>query len=243
MIPTASPVPKPSPHRPNGLLATSERRVWVYLAGCAAAVVVAWALGFVLTPEDMGQELGPIQLAQAAVLVAAAAGLLFRLHADGVAHRLGPLWVTMAAVAGWLAWRELEIDKHLFDLHAFSWRYLARDVPLLHKVVFGTFSIGSLALFAWYVHRHRRRIIAGVRQRWPRLPVALAVAGVSTLVVAQLWDQSVLLVSAFKTATLEPLPEELLELAGEFLLLSAVMEINVLARLRHPALADAAPQR
>ena len=203
-------------------------------------------LGLAVMPDDLGHELGPIQLCQGAVLVAAAACLLYRLRTDGLAHRLAPVWVVAACAASYLAWRELEIDKQLFELHAFSWRYLARNVPLWHKVVFGTLSIGSIAGLAWYLHRHWRRFVSGLRRPWPPLLVTLGVAGVLTLCAAQLWDKSYILesflsVSAFHSDRMDPLPEEMLELVGQLLLLSAAVELNVLARQGHPALADAAP--
>jgi hypothetical protein len=152
----------------------------------------------------------------------------------------------VASAACWLAWREVEIDKHLFDLHAYSWRYFVRDVPVLHKIVFGTLSIGSLAGFAWYLRRHWPPVVAGLRQPWPRLLTALCVAGALLLAVSQLWDkavfiQSVFAISAFSSARLEPVPEEVLELLGELLLLCAVVELNLLARRGHPALADPLP--
>jgi len=216
-------------------------RVSLYLAACAATVGIALALAVVLVPDDLGREAGPIQLCQSAVLVAAAVGAVHRLRADGLSHRLGPVWVAVAFGASWLAWRELELDKTFFDLHAFSWRYLVRRVPLSHKVFFGTLSIGSLAALAWYLNRHWRRFVAGLRQPWPRLPIALCAAGLITLVFGQLWDQSVLFVSSFRTASMDPLPEEMLELVGELLLLCAVVDLNVLARRGHPALADVTP--
>ena len=217
------------------------RRLALYLAGCTALVGVATALAIVFVPEDPGHEAGPIQLGQAAILVAAAIGAVHRLRADGLSHRLGPVWVAVACAACWLAWREIELDKQFFDLHAFSWRYLGRNVPLSHKIFFGTLSIGSLVTLAWYLTLNWRRFVAGLRQPWPLLPVALCVAGLLALAVGQLWDQSVLFVSSFRTATMDPLPEELLELIGESLLLCAVLDLNVLARRGHPALADTSP--
>ena len=220
---------------------TPARRLALYLAACLATVGVATGLALVLVPEDLGREAGPIQLCQAAVMVAAAIGAVCRLRADGLSHRLGPVWVAVAFAASWLAWREVELDKQFFDLHAFSWRYLGRHVPLSHKIFFGTLSIGSLAAFTWYLTRHWQRFAAGLRQPWPFLPLALCAAGLLMLVVGQLWDQSVFFVSSFRTATMDPLPEEMLELVGELLLLCAVVDLNVLARHGHPALADARP--
>jgi hypothetical protein len=229
------------PDRPFVAPAT---RLCLYLAASAATFGAATALGLAIMPDDLGHEFGPIQLCQGAVLVAAAAGLLRRLHADGLAHRLGPVWVTAALGACYLVWREIEIDKILFNLHVFSWRYLVRDVPIAHKIFFATVSIGSLAGFAWYLRRNWQRFVRGVRQRWPLLPAALGAAGMVTLVVAQLWDksaflQSIFSVSAFRSAKMEPVPEEMLELVAQLLLLCAVVELNVLAQHGHPALADA----
>lgn len=227
--------------RPEGQLLPEATRLSLYLIACAATVGIAMALAVVFVPDDLGREAGPIQLCQAAVIVAAAVGAIYRLATDGPSHRLGPVWVAVAFGASWLAWREVELDKTFFDLHAFSWRYLVRNVPLSHKVFFGTLSIGSLSAFAWYLSRHWQQFLDGLRQSWPRLPVALCAAGLVTLVVGQLWDQSVLFVSAFRTASMDPLPEEIMELVGELLLLCAVVDLNVLARRGHPALADATP--
>jgi len=227
--------------RSEGSFLPEATRLSLYLVACAATVGIATALAFAFVPDDLGREAGPIQLCQAAVIVAAAVGAIYRLATDGLSHRLGPVWVAVAFGASWLAWREVELDKTFFDLHAFSWRYLVRNVPLSHKVFFATLSIGSLAAFAWYLSRHWRQFVAGLRQSWPRLPVALCAAGLVTLVVGQLWDQSVLFVSTFRTASMDPLPEEMLELVGEALLLCAVVDLNVLARRGHPALADATP--
>ena len=225
---------------------TPAKRLGLYLAACAGTAGAATSLGLALIPDDLGHELGPIQLCQGAVLVAAAAGLLYRLHADGLAHRLAPVWVAAAACASYLAWRELEIDKYFFGLHMFSWRYFVRHVPMIHKVVFGTLSIGSLAVLAWYLRRHWQRFVSGLRQPWPRLATALCAAGVLTMGVSQLWDKALLIesifsVSAFRSAKMDPLPEEMGELVGQLLLLCAVVELNVLAQRGHPALADAMP--
>ena len=115
---------------------------------------------------------------------------------------------------------------------------------MIHKVVFGTLSIGSLAVLAWYLRRHWQRLVSGLRQPWPRLLSALCAAGVLTLGVSQLWDkggliESIFSVSAFRSTMMDPLPEEMLELVGQQLLLCAVVELNVLARRKHPAMADA----
>jgi hypothetical protein len=243
---TTSPLPKRPTRSFDRLFPTPAKRLSLYLAASATTTIAATLLGLALIPDDLAHELGPIQLCQGAVLVAAAAGLLHRLHADGLAHRLAPVWVVAASCAGWLAWREIELDKHLFDLHAFSWRYFGRDLPLMRKVVFGVFSIGALAAFAWYVRRHWQPLASGLRQPWPRLVTALGAAGVLILGVSQLWDKAAFLeeflaLSAFRSAKLEPLPEEMLELIGQQLLLYAVVELNVLARRGHPALADATP--
>jgi hypothetical protein len=243
---TTSPSRTLPTHPSDRRVVTPAWRVWLYLIASIATAGAATALGLAIIPEDLGHELGPIQLCQGAVLVAAAAGVLHRLHADGLAHRLGPVWVAAAFAACWLAWREIELDKHLFDLHTFSWRYLVRNVPVLHKVVFATLSIGSLAALAWYLRRHWTRFVAGLRQSWPRVPAALAAAGAVTLVASQLWDkgpviQSLFSISAFTSAQLESVPEEVLELVGQLLLLCAVVELNILARRGHPALADASP--
>src|SRR5687767_13794124 len=128
----------------DGLFLAPGRRLSLYLTACAATVGVVTALAHLLIPDDPGREGGPIQLCQAAVMIAAAVGAIHRLRADGLAHRLGPVWVAVAFAASWLAWREVELDKQFFDLHAFSWRYLVRNVPLSHKIFFGTLSIGSL---------------------------------------------------------------------------------------------------
>ena len=246
MTQTTSPSRMLPTHPSDRRFVTPAWRVWLYLIASIATAGAATALGLAIIPEDLGHELGPIQLCQGAVLVAAAAGVLHRLHADGLTHRLGPVWVAAAFAACWLAWREIELDKHLFDLHTFSWRYLVRNVPVLHKVVFATLSIGSLAALAWYLRRHWTRFVAGLRQSWPRVPAALAAAGAVTLVASQLWDkgpviQSLFSISAFTSAQLESVPEEVLELVGQLLLLCAVVELNILAQRGHPALADASP--
>ena len=131
---------------------------------------------------------------------------------------------------------------HLFHLHAFSWKYLSdANRPIAQKLIFGGASIGSLAVMARYLWVQRSRLVSGVLQRWPPLLVALGATGALALVLSQLWDKGELirryfLISAFHSARMEPLPEEMLELLGEMALLLCVVELNVLARRRDPAL-------
>lgn len=237
--------------RSDRLSITAGRRFGLYVAACLALLGAATAIGLAIVPDDLGHELGPIQLSQGAVLVLAAAGLVHRVRADGPGHRLAPVWVTASCLASWLAWREIELDKHLFGLHMFSWRYLVRDVPGIHKVVFATISAVCLLAFARYLRRHWQQLVSGLRQSWPPLPVALGAAGALILAVSQLWDkapviESLLAITAFRSdsASLESVHEEVLELGGQLLLLCAVVELNILARRAHPALLhDATPDR
>jgi hypothetical protein len=228
----------------NETYATGDsRRLWLYVAACAAIVAAPALLGLSLDANALMHERGPVQLLQGAVLAAASAGTLYRLSRDGGSHRLAPLWVTAAFGLFLLAWREVELDMHYFQLHAFSWKYLLDEGrPVALKLIFGTVSIGSLVLMAGYLFAHRSRFVAGLFQRWPALLIALVAAGALTLVISQLWDKGELIhryfgLAAFQSARLEPIQEEMLELLGELLLLLAVVELNILARRGHPALA------
>jgi hypothetical protein len=227
----------------NGIYATGgSRRLWLYVAACAAILAAPALLGLSLDATALMHERGPVQLLQGAVLAAASAGMLYRLSRDGGSHRLAPLWVTAAFKLFLLAWREVELDMHYSQLHAFSWKYLLDEGrPVAHKLIFGTVSIGSLALMAGYLFAHRSRLVAGLFQRWPALLIALVAAGALTLVTSQLWDKGELIhryfgLAAFQSARLEPIQEEMLELLGGLLLLLAVVELNILARRGHPAL-------
>lgn len=177
-------------------------------------------------------DFGPLQLVQAGVLVAALVIMLRHLARLGFRHHDSSVAVVLGFLVLFLTLREIEVEHHLWRVHAFSWKYLVRpDVPLGVKLGLGIPSMAlALAVLLYLLSQAplRMRPILG---RWRAPSLQLLAVGIGVLTVSQLWDKSSWLahsfgLTAFRSSARDPAPEEILELIGELLLLFCVVEFG-----------------
>jgi|GEM_PF-3499361 len=222
-----------------------QKRTASYVGACGA-IVVAVSLCHFFAPAHtawLASELGPLQLAQAAVLTLACLLLVVRLSRRGLRNPASPALAVLATLLFAFAWREIEIDNELWNVHAFSWKYLwSKDVPWTVKCGLGIPSLGLvIALTTYLLRTGPQRLLASLSQVC-RQGVCLLLVGIAAMGIGQLWDKGRTIakhcgIDHFMHSELEtspnPLPEETLELVGELLLLFAALEILRDEKRRH----------
>ncbi len=210
-----------------------SKRLTIYVLIC-----LTMAIGFALAYASGGvdrvwltDESGPIQSAQAGVLVVAFVLLLVPLLREGLKAPEAGIGVGLVFVALFLAWREIELDGRLWGVHAFSFKYLwggdeheGQPIPWAVRLGLGVPALTLCVLtvsvlvakfdFAW----------ASVTKRWPRSLFWLLVVAFGLLVLSQGWDKAGTLaknlgVTIFEHEARDPIAEEILELAGEMLVM------------------------
>lgn len=209
------------------------KRLTIYALLC-----LAMAIGFTLvkaaTDVDevwLTDENGPMQWTQAGVLVVALVLLLIPLFSQGLKVPEAGIGVGLAFLALFLAWREIEIDGRLWGVHAFSFKYLwggdeheGQPIPWAVRLGLGvptlSLCVATAAVlvikfdFAW----------ASVTKRWPRALFWLLVVAFGLLAISQGWDKAGTLaknlgITVFEHEARDPIAEEILELAGEMLVM------------------------
>jgi len=142
------------------------------------------------------------------------------------------LWVVVGAVAVWLLWRESPVSERVIGATSFSWaKYLGNaDVPLGLRIVFAAGSMGFTLGLLVYVVRHRRTLVALVREKFLSPGSVLFVLAGLALVTAQMLDKhrstDKLLGTSLSAWELKDYCEESLEIVGPLLLaMSCVMGI------------------
>lgn len=236
MKPGQTPGPCPLPHRE-----ATRRRSLAYAVACTAVAALI-AFTSLLRPELtdwMASEGGPIQLTQAALLCAACLCLLFTWSRLGLRDPWGPGLSMLSFLAFALAWREIELDNQLWDVHAFSWKYLwDPTVPAAVKWGVGLPSITLTLAVAAYVLRGGAGRLYEALRAWHSPGLRLLALGVMLIVAGQFWDKGRTLAGHFGIEIFlhidqvsNPLPEETFELVGGMLILCGALEIT---RLRAP---------
>lgn len=141
---------------------------------------------------------------------------------------------------GVLAWREIELDNSLFEIHSYSWKYLADPkVSLPVKLTFGSLSIGLLLFVAGRLAQ--TGVIEVASWCWKRARHALGwtLSGLGFLVLGQAWDKGRTIAAHFGLQLFlhidpNPVPEEVFELLGDLLIVQAALRYEK-ASLEHRA--------
>jgi hypothetical protein len=223
----------------------TPRRHWVH-ALCVVAIGVPVALIGLLPSAQrkwMLWEYGPVQIVGALLLLLATVYTwrLYRSEPSDSKERptIGFVFFLML----FLFWREAELDFHLLGVlgfnarHAFSWKYLIDGSPVWIKLVLG---IPSLGLTAWVVRLVAPNILRMLAHAWDNRRAAspwYLLIGLGLLALGQLWDHAEYIgarsgLTLLGSGDRDPVPEEMLEICGEFVLLLCVLEFGREVRRR-----------
>ncbi|MBS3734420.1 MAG: hypothetical protein KGY99_05785 [Phycisphaerae bacterium] len=196
-------------------------------------------------PVAYDSELSWAQLAADVCLcVAAGITLLLALRLRRVGREAWTVVAVGVGMLAFLAWREVELDGVLFDVHMFSFAYLLKseqEVSLTVKLGLGIPGLLIAAGAAWWLWTHRRPIARHLGSVLRNPFVVLPVAAVVMFLVAQSLDRA----SSWERNFGIVLPgadepdkrrlrnlEEILELVGAVWCLCGAIElrVNLLAR-------------
>lgn len=188
-------------------------------------------------------ETGPVQLLQAAFLVSAVGCLALAMWRGNVSETDRSAATLLLFLCFVLAWREIEIDNQIWDVHAFSWKFLFEpELPLPAKIGLAVPGILLPIGVAFAVLRRPLREILATMSSCPGA-TKLIVWGLSLLAVSQLWDKGRTIARHWGWTMFlhlreepNPLPEETLELLGEmFVLCAAVAFVRKVTRMNAPS--------
>lgn len=205
--------------------------VCLLMAGSLAISDLLWPEA---TPA-LTAENGPVQNLQALFLVTACLAVVVRLSRSRVPRTDSASLAALGLLAFALAWREIELDEQLWHVHAFSWKYLFNaSIPASVRWGLGIPSLLLTAGAAAYLLRSGVRTWCGRLWAWRSCGLNLVLCGLFAMAAGQLWDKGRTIarhcgIQLFQhreeIVSPNPLPEELLELIGEFLLLMGILGI------------------